>query len=190
MNKADTPQRFTSERAVLSPMRKLLNNRWFVAALATMAVAMVWVSLRPATSMRNAHATAGDFAAAEEEALSAGEPATLSTRDALKQLSTPAAVRDPFAARVTASATPEKPAEPDFVDTARLFGIWTQNGETLLLINEHIRSVGDSIGRLKIESAGDQGIWLTHWQGRTYLAVGKSFVLKTPGRLASQATLP
>ena len=167
-------------------MRKLLNNPWVVAALAGAAIAFVWVSLAPATKSQRVVAAAPvespDQAPAE---LPTADAALSSVQDALKQLILPAAPRDPFAVHKTSDTSQvqeKKPEEPDFIDTAHLSGVWTQNGATLLLINDHIRSVGDSIGRFKIESASQEGVWLTHWKGRTFLTLGKSFVLNTPAR--------
>ena len=120
-----------------------------------------------------------------------GEAAQPSVQEALKLLLSPQAPRDPFAVHATNEPTQvqeKKHEEPDFVDTAHLSGVWSQNGVTLLLINDHISNVGDSIGRFKIESANQEGVWLTHWKGRTFLALGKSFVLNTPARLAANLT--
>jgi hypothetical protein len=174
-------------------MRKLLNNRLVVAALAVAAIAFVWFSLAPTTRVQRVAVAAP----VETDAQITAEPPASeavhpSAQDALKQLALPKVPRDPFATRATVESAPdgEKKEEPDFVDTAHLSGIWTQNGVTFVLINEHVRSVGDSIGRLQIESASRDGVWLTHWKGRTFLALGKSFVLKTPvrqsGNISSQ----
>ena len=172
-------------------MRKLLNNPWVVAALAVAAIAFVWFSLAPTTKVQSFANTTP----VEPETQPAAEPAPdevarPSAQEALKLLPLAKSSRDPFATRATIEPTQtvEKQEEPDFVDTAHLSGIWIQNGATLVLINEHIHSVGDSIGRLQIESANQEGVWLTHWKGRTFLALGKSFVLKTPARQA--VTLP
>jgi hypothetical protein len=164
-------------------MRKLLNNPWVVATLALAAIAFVWFSLAPTTTVRRV-ATA---VPAEPDAQTAIEPpvaesARPSDQDALKHLSFSNAPRDPFATRAKTDPTQalQKKEEPDFVDTAHLSALWTQNGATLVLINDRIHNVGDSFGRFKIESAGPDGVWLSHWRGRTFLALGKNFVLKTP----------
>jgi hypothetical protein len=167
-------------------MRKLLNNRWFVAALALAAIALIWSSLAPeGKTGRVAVAPAPSASVAEAAAEpSADEAIPLSAQTALKQLIIAKSSRDPFALRTSAEPVNihQEKEEPDLLDSAHLTGVWTQNGTTLVLINDHIRNIGDSIGRLTIESASQEGIWLTHWKGRTFLALGKSYVLRTPAR--------
>lgn len=172
-------------------MRKLLNNRWFVTAMALLAVALVWSSLRTSDSS----ATTFTASVAEpvvdptvtEQPLPSGELATTSNQDILKQLKVSKSFRDPFASHNTQTAATVESVEPqpDQLDTIHLTGIWTQNGATLLLLNERVTQVGDTIGRFTIESATQDGVWLTHWKGRDFLAVGQIFVLKTPARRVS-----
>ena len=192
MNKEGYPLKFTCGSAAEFPMRKLLNNRWFVAALAIAALAFVWSSLRtPASAGRVAAVPAETASPAPEETIP-NDTAVATPLQALKLLPAPKAPRDPFAIRAADEpiAQVDTTEQPDFVDTANLTGIWTQNGASLLVVNNRISQIGDTIGRLTIESADQQGIWLTHWKGRTYLAIGKSFVLKTPARLRVQASNP
>jgi len=176
-------------------MRKLLNNPWFVTAMALLAVVLAWTSLRPTNSR-----SPGQTAAISTEPIDTavgeplpGGPATSATpAEVLKQLLIAKTPRDPFASRNTQTATSAEPVEqlPDLLDTVRLTGVWTQNGATLLLINDRIAQIGETIGRLKIESASQDGVWLTHWKGRDFLEVGKSFVLKTPARTQLPASTP
>jgi hypothetical protein len=173
-------------------MRKLLNNRWFVTAMALLAVVLVWMSLRTSDGSSAKPAAAGLAEpvvdpTATEQPLPSGELATASNQDVLKQLIVQKSSRDPFASRNTQTAAAVETVEqlPDLVDSAHLTGIWTQNGATLLLLNDRVTQVGDTIGRLTIESASQDGIWLTHWKGRDFLSVGQIFVLKTPARRVS-----
>ena len=104
----------------------------------------------------------------------------------LKELSSTAAARDPFGVPAKAEApAAAKPEQPDLVDTVHLSAIWTQGGETLVLINDTILSAGDDIGRIKVETATQDGVWLTHWKGRDFVALGGSFTLTTPARQAA-----
>ena len=165
-------------------MRKLLNNPWFVTAMVLLAIALAWSSLRePSNSATQSSAVAETSEAVVDQPLPGGNKPGSSPKEALRQLSLPKTPRDPFANRNVQAATIVE--APDLVDSAHLTGIWSQNGSTLLIINERVCQVGDTIGRLTIESATQDGVWLTHWKGRDFLSVGKIFVLKTPARRAS-----
>jgi len=89
-------------------------------------------------------------------------------------------LRDPFAARPKREAAGEALAEPDVVDRVRVSAIWTQGNATLVLVNERICEAGDEIGQVKIESASQEGVWVSHWKGRDFLSLGVEFVLTTP----------
>ena len=160
-------------------MRKLLNNPWFVAGMALAALILV---ARVVWSGGDA-AGSGDAGSAVVAGTEAGaEPegtARLSDAAILQALPIPRLVRDPFAVRARIVAV-EHPAEPDRVDSVHLSAIWTQDGQTLVVINDRICQGGDEIGRLKIESATREGVWLTHWRGRDFLSLGGDFTLKTP----------
>lgn len=174
-------------------MRKLLNNPWFVTAMSLLAVALAWSSLRsPDTSGEGqiAAESTEPTDSAIEQPLPGGALGTVSPIDALKKLPAPKPARDPFASRTQQAVAAEVVEQPDLVDTARLTGVWTQNGATLLLVNDRVAQVGDTIGRLTIESANQDGIWLAHWKGRDWVPVGQTFSLKTPARLAAQASTP
>lgn len=176
-------------------MRKLLNNPWFVTAMALLAVVLAWSSLRSKDS-----SSAGQFAASQteptnsamEQPLPGGTAPSVTPGEVLKQLAVPKSSRDPFASRHTQVTAQAEPVEqrPDLVDTARLTAVWTQNGATLLVVNDRIAKVGETFGRLTIESANRDGIWLTHWKGRDFLAVGQSFILKTPAPPTIPASTP
>ena len=174
-------------------MRKWLNNPWFVTAMSVLAVGLAWSSLRPPASNRHPAAAsyAEPIAPASEQTQPDSVTASASPDEVLKQLVAPKTSRDPFAARAVQTAAVVETVElPDSVDTAHLSAVWSQNGATLLLVNDRMSKVGDTFGRLMIESATQNGIWLTHWKGRDFIAVGKTFVLKTPANQPVQASTP
>jgi len=168
-------------------MKKFLNNPWVVTALAVAAIAFVWSALAPTTAPPSRTDATAALAPAPEETKTTTEAQlvgdfVLSSMDALKQILLPKSSRDPFAVRTAAEPTAsiEITNEPELVETVHLSALWTQNGATLILINDHIRTVGDTLGRIKIESATQQGVWLSHKKGRSFLSLGKDFVLRTP----------
>jgi hypothetical protein len=171
-------------------VRKLLNKPWFVALLAIAALVFVGQAFLPRRTVASATSPApsNDVVADAEGNASGATPSPASLPEALKALPIPAVLRDPFAlpAKPVEVVAVETPAEPDFVDTVHLTAVWSQEGATLALINGHIFQPGDKLGRLKIESANADGIWLTHWKGRDFVSVGGSFSLNTPA--ASGAT--
>jgi hypothetical protein len=174
-------------------MRKWLNNPWFVTAMSALAVGLAWSSLRPADSGRRPAAASytEPIAPTDEQPQSDAVTSSATPDEVSKQLVAPKTARDPFAARtVQTAAVVETVVLPDSVDTAHLSAVWKQNGATLLLVNDRMSKVGDTFGRLTIESATQNGIWISHWKGRDFLAVGKSFVLKTPANQPVQASTP
>jgi hypothetical protein len=167
-------------------MRKLLNKPWFVAVVAIIALLLLGNALR--TSLAGdgyrfpgaAALTAGSASGAMGDAGEAEAPVKLTAREILRALSVPASVRDPFTPRQKHDLEPEMAPEPDQIDRVRLSAIWTQNNLTLVLINERICQPGDEIGRIKIDVAGQDGVWVTHWRGRDFITLGEEFVLNTP----------
>ena len=167
-------------------MRKLLNNPWFVTALALIALAFVGASLRPkrvvtAPVITEAPAAGASQSVPEEQ--SSPEKTPSSIDEALKQLALTGASRDPFASRPkvpVATSAADRIAVPDSVDTMRLSAIWTQQGQTYVVINGQIHQPGDQISKIKIESATQEGVWVTHWKGRDFLSLGVDFTLVTP----------
>jgi hypothetical protein len=164
-------------------MKKLINNPWFVAGLAVCALVLIGRAVLPAA---HARLTGGGFAAPGATSVPAGSevaasPAPVSVNDALRALPIAANPRDPFAPKA-------KPAEPlvakiippDLVDKVHLSALWTQDGATLALINDQICQAGDEVGRIKIESTTRDGVWVTHWKGRDFIALGGDFTLNTP----------
>lgn len=178
-------------------MRKLLNNPWFVALLALAALGAVWYSIAPYLgSPAGAGGPPPPGDAAPVQADDSSGDSVPSVAEALREAGPSKAGRNPFAvkaaeksAQAAAPATAE-PAVPDVVETVHLSALWTQNGATLAFINDAIRRVGDRVGTMKIASASSRGVWLSHAKGRTFLEVGNTFVLKTPGRPASKSPSP
>jgi len=160
-------------------MRKLLNNPWFVAVMALAALALV---AHTVFSRDEESGFAGsDVAVAEaEETVVTEETLKVPARQVVQSLPATSLVRDPFAMREKTEAVAQTEALPDVVDKVHLSAIWTQDGHTLVLINDHICQGGDEIGRVKIESATAEGVWISHWKGRDFLAIGGNFVLSTP----------
>ena len=155
--------------------------------MALTALVLVGHSLWPSSNGAASGATASPQAvavAAQDGESASVETVRLPVSDALKALKIPATgLRDPFAQRVRtelSAVAQEKAAAPDLVDTVHLSALWTQGGTTFSLINDRICSAGDEIGRLKIESATQEGVWVTHWKGRDFIALGGDFTLKTP----------
>ena len=172
-------------------MRKLLNNPWIVAALALAAAAFVGQSLWPRRIVAGlavvpAAASAAETPTADQPA--AGGVAVLSAEELLA-LTGPATRRDPFApgAKSVAALAAIEKARPDLLDTVHLTAVWSQDGAIYAVINGSIVQPGDAIGRLKLESATTDGVWLVHWKGRDHLELGGDFTLHTPA--ASPAAL-
>ncbi len=174
-------------------MKKLLNNPWFVAVLALVALAAVADSLR---SIRGDAPVIAEIASEESAGEETSSPETAASeatlRDAIKEITITANVRDPFAPRAKANAqlqAAEKTPPPDIVETVRLTALWTQDGATYALINERIHQAGDRIGGLTLESATQEGVWVRHWKGRDFLGLGASFTLTTPALKAASLAL-
>ena len=160
-------------------MRKLLNKPWFVAVMAIAALACVISVVFPnAQRFGLSGAGAADAPASDDAAVTGPSGTTAWT--VINRISIPFAGRDPFAAKIKASESVEKAPEPDLVDSVHLSAIWTQDGHTLVLINDRICQGGDEIGHLKIESATQEGVWLSHWKGRDFISIGGNFTLNSP----------
>lgn len=172
-------------------MRKLLNQPWFVGLLAAAAVAFVahsvWKLRAPNSGGEVSSAEESTDTSGDESRAAAGTP--LPIQAALKEISIPASLRDPFAARTKPNASYEKPAEPDLVDSISISAVWIQGTTTFILLNNRVHHVGDQIGRITIESATREGIWLRHWKGRDFVAIGSTFTLLTPVREATAVAL-
>lgn len=113
-------------------------------------------------------------------------------RDALRALVIQEPVRDPLTplreSRDSAATVIETVRGPDVEESLTLTAIWEQGSVLLLVINNHIHEVGDRIGRLTIESADLEGVWLKHWKGRDFLPFGGEFTLVTPAATSANST--
>jgi hypothetical protein len=177
-------------------MRKFLSNPWIVGALALAAVAFVggsiYKQMKPAYPVVVDEASAGAsgedtvdssfIEAAGSDGIEADElPATL--REALLAIVPAPEIPDPFEARswqiIRLEVVPvERP--PDIVETIRLGAIWSQGDVLLVLVNGRIQQTGDSLGRMTIDAASLDGIWISHRQGRDFLPLGATYTLTTP----------
>jgi hypothetical protein len=179
-------------------MRKLLNNPWVVTGLALVAAALVGWSLYrqlhpdpvylPSAAQEEAE-PASEAPAAEATVAEGVRPLTL--RAALLALVLPENPPDPFAPRageLRPAVQAPPPEEPDLVETIVLSAIWSQGGALLVIVNGRICQAGDVVGRLRIESADLEGVWVSHWRGRDFLPLGGSFTLVTPARQAVEVS--
>lgn len=166
-------------------MRKLLNNPWFVAVLALVALGGVgWPLLFPETKYP-APVAQGAPALADEpapETPAEGEaPARLSMSEALKALVIPATVRDPFALppkTVVARVDPVGTVV-EVVERLRLSAVWVQGTAVYLLLNGRICQPGDAVERFTVETAAVEGAWIRHAGDRSFLPVGQEWVVRT-----------
>lgn len=173
-------------------MRKLLNKPWFVALLAIAAVVFVVTSLpsrhsfAPSADQNNQEVPADQTGGEAEATASPGKGPSI--RNALKELSSTTGLRDPFVSRNAVTAAPtETVVEPDLTDRVAVSAVWIQDGTTYVLINNQVHRVGDRLGRFTLESANRDGVWVRHWKGRDFVAVGGDFTLTTPARQAAAA---
>ncbi len=166
-------------------MKKLLNKPWFVAALAAIALLLVGRSALP--WLRVAQGAGADVVADAGPDGAAPGTARPSIEAALQAVPLQSPARDPFAVPAREAAGAAAEAVPDAVETVTLAALWTQQGATLVLINGRIFQAGDAIGRLRIESASQDGVWVRHWKGRDFIALGRTFTLATPAGRASPA---
>jgi hypothetical protein len=150
-----------------------LNNRWLVTGLSLLAMALVArAMLSSSPGGISAPVRGAVILPATAEPAEANAPAP--DREAARVPAVAVAARDPFAVR------PRVSSAPPVVDTAHLSALWTENGETLVLVNGRILHAGDAVGRMTIESATQEGVWVAHAHGRDFIALGGTFVLTSP----------
>jgi hypothetical protein len=175
-------------------MRKLLNNPWFVGAMALIALGFVIRAVLPSRPIyAQGGAEASDGSTTESGPIDAGDASAVSIPVALKALSIPSIIRDPFSAILIAdktSAPSETSAPADSVDTVHLSAVWIQQGTALAIINGRIAESGEEFGRLKVESTTSDGVWFSHWKGRNFVSVGGDFSLSTPANQQLTTTSP
>lgn len=164
-------------------MRKLLNQTWFVALLAVGAIAFVGQALLPGENRTKAGIAEKVPADPAEGEFTVTDKSPDGLNRAMADLTKAADLRDPFTpiSVRAAIATPVEVAFPDIVETVHLSAIWSQAGTTFVLLNGRICQIGDEIGRLKVESATTDGVWLTHGQSRSQVMLGNDFTLRIPG---------
>lgn len=175
-------------------MRKLLNKPWFVALLAFSAVGFVAYSLKSQLGGYGGSGSSEEPIADIDQNSDAadGSPVSLSIEQTLRDLVLSGTSRDPFRPRARPEAAPvviPEKAGPDAVDTVRLTALWSQGGVTYLLVNDHIMKTGDQIGHVTLDTVTADGVWLTHWKGRSFLNIGDTFTLTTPARQPSAQTV-
>jgi hypothetical protein len=186
-------------------MRKLLKQPWFAAVLAISAVVFCALSLRepsrPTRSrIQRPVAVAAPEAAVADDAGSDGavapgpEGTSRSIAAILAALEFPATIRDPFAPRgaTLVSGEPEGtplPTLPDEAESVHLTAVWQQGLTRLALLNNRIVRVGDQLGRVMIDEITIDGVWVTHWKGRDFVAFGGAFTLLTPAGGAPASAL-
>jgi hypothetical protein len=173
-------------------MKKILNNPWVVGVLALAALAFVAHSLIPAVG-GSATGVVEDVGANQLVDAESADPAAGagSVLEAIKELSSSPATRDPFSprAKIAAQAAVEKTPLPDVVETVRLTALWTQDGATYALLNNRVCSAGEKLGRITLETATQDGVWVSHWKGRDFIALGTAFTLTTPALKAAALSL-
>jgi hypothetical protein len=176
-------------------MRKLLSKPWFVAVLAIGAIVLCTLSLREPSRPNRAKtrrpvvvapaATMHADAAVERDASPRADGSLQSIKAVLAALVLPANIPDPFERRGAVVVTTEPKAAPaailpDERESIQLTAVWQQGGVRLALVNNRIVHEGDQLGRLTIDTIGVDGIWITHWKGRDFVAFGNAFTLLTP----------
>lgn len=177
-------------------MRKLLNRPWFVVLLALVALYGVsdFLFFRgPAENFDVAPAEEPAEVARDGEAAGPA-PLRLAPAAALRALPIPAHPRDLFAPlpKPEAPVVAGKPADVvrvagESVERFLLTAIWTQNQITWVLLNGRICQVGDTVGRCRIETATQEGVWLRHAQGREQVLLGREFLLRSSSNAAPPA---
>jgi hypothetical protein len=180
-------------------MRKLLNNPKVVAVLALCAVLFVGYSLYPkkqsyASTPAAAHTVAMAPMSGDSGDENADPAAPLGTKEALAAvLALSTNLRDPFShPKAPAGVIPDAPKaeQPDLLDQVHLTAVWSQGAQTWLLVNGRIVQVGEAVGRITIETATRQGVWLKHWKGLDFISVGERFELKTPATMLAALAAP
>jgi len=171
-------------------MRKLLNNPRLVFPLALAAIAFGARAALPGKFDGARAAGPSQAAALQRSSLTEAavtDAAPVSIEAALAAVKIPAEIHNPFGSSAIQPAAAAVPghAQPDNLDTLQLSAIWTENGSTWVLINGRIQRSGDRVGRIRIESAGQDGVWVEHWKGRDFIALGETFTLATPARPSS-----
>jgi hypothetical protein len=163
-------------------MKRLLNNPWFSASLAVCAICLVAWRLWPDTGrFAAAAALAGPGAALAADSVPADPaPVAASAEALLRDLPATPPTRDPFAPRPGARRTVPPARGPDLLESIHVSALWTEHDASLALINDEIRGPGEAVGRLRIASVSQDGVWVTHGTARDFIPLGGDFTLRTP----------
>ncbi|RKX35564.1 MAG: hypothetical protein DRP71_03255 [Verrucomicrobia bacterium] len=172
-------------------MKKLLNKPWFVATMALIAIAFVANAvmeqrkpLRTATHddpyEDNGYYDEFDDTSDQPEP---SDPSSI--RQVLESLvpTSEDLPSDPFdndSAEIIAMTGSGEPEQEEIA--IHLSAIWAQGDQTLVLVNNHVYTAGDTVGDLTIESTTIDGIWVTHPNGQDFVAIGKRFTWVIPAQ--------
>lgn len=167
-------------------MPSLLNKPWFVAGLGVTALVLSGRALLPPADGRPPGSDGAEVPAAAAAAPLAevAPPSPAAIEQVLQLVATHTkTLRDPFAPRAAREPTPSTPAEQR--ETIQLSGVWVQGGTALGVVNDRICRPGEMVGGATIDEITAEGIWLTHPQGRDFVAVGRSVTFAAPSRPAT-----
>jgi hypothetical protein len=162
-------------------MRNLLRKPWFAVVLAVIAIALVVRSLSG-----NSFGFSTPAAASPDSAIAGADPAQAPAGPAesvgriLAELPPPSRVHDPFALPSHGNRSAARSAAPEQVDRVHISALWSEGVQTLALINGQVCGRGDRIGRIEISDLNQEGVWVNHAQGRTFIPLGGDFTLRAP----------
>lgn len=174
-------------------MKKLLNKPWFVATMAVIAIAFVANAVMeqrkplPYAAQDDLYEDNGDYD--EYDDTSDGpesEPSDPSSIRQVLEALVPASEdlpSDPFDDDSAEIIALTESGEPEREEMAiHLSAIWAQGDQTLVLLNNHVYTAGDTVGDLTIKSTTIDGIWVTHPNGQDFVAIGKHFTWVIPAQ--------
>jgi len=155
-------------------MRKLLNKPWFVGALGASAVLFAVLRSGLMAGVGDAQPAASDTSAEHSISESVAEAQPQAIGAALHSPPAPRTISDPFALR------PGKVVIHTATESVRLSAIWTEGGATLVLINDSILRAGQTIGSMTIDSATQDGVWMSHAGKRDFISLGETHSFSFP----------
>jgi hypothetical protein len=171
-------------------MKKALNNPWVAGGLVLLAIVTITGTLRDGAggasrpALRGVDPVLSDLHESEEdEAGKVHDLTPAAVRRLVLALEVPSELPDPFASRRARAAVAEETREYVETDRFRLAAVWNQGGGIYLLVNDRVVRPGDRFGRVVVESADLDGAWLTHANGRDFVALGGEFTLVTRSNL-------
>jgi hypothetical protein len=163
-------------------MRKLLNKPWVVGLLALCAVGLVAFQGFGFSTIREKVLSVSAVQAPETAEAEETKAEAVTDNLTATDMFFVAGSRDPFAPRVTATASTEKAAESTStaMQTLKLAAVWLQGAESFVAINAQICRVGDAVAGASIESVTREGAWLRLPNGRQFLPVGREVTFAAP----------